>query len=135
MISTDRRRTAGWALIVIGVLAWAPFLVMAAGGRRPSIIPFLAAHLLGVLVGGWLRASADRLDGIETKIGARGRKRRIVSRILIYLGVLAWAPYFYLENVAGQDMEVAPFLAAHLAGVVGGAILRASVELDKYISR
>lgn len=50
---------------------------------------------------------------------------------MIYLGVLAWAPYFYLQRFAGQEVEVAPFLAAHLTGVLGGAALRASVELDR----
>ena len=60
--------------------------------------------------------------------------RRTLGAILIWLGVLAWAPYFYLEKVLGQDVEIGPFLAAHLTGVLGGAALRASVELDRFMA-
>jgi len=131
-MSPVNRRTLGNVLIWIGVLAWAPFLVLIANDRPVSIFPFLAAHLAGVLGGAWLRSSADRMEGVQ-KI-EHGRRRRIVSRSMIYLGVLAWAPYFYLERVLGQDIQIGPFLAAHLTGVLGGAALRASVELDRFIA-
>jgi uncharacterized membrane protein YjjB (DUF3815 family) len=61
----------------------------------------------------------------------RGRRRKIASRILIYLGVLAWAPYLYLERIQGLDVEIGPFLAAHLTGVLSGVTLRLSVEWDR----
>ncbi len=128
---TPNRRTLGGILIWLGVLAWAPFIALAASDRPVSIFPFLAAHLAGVLGGAWLRSSADRAEGA---IKVENGRRRIVSRIMIYLGVLAWAPYFYLEKVLGQDMEIGPFLAVHLTGVLGGAALRASVELDRFIA-
>ncbi len=126
------RRTLGTILIWLGVLAWAPFIALAASDRPVSILPFLAVHLTGVLGGAWLRSSADRVEG-AIKV-ENGRRRRIVSRIMIYLGVLAWAPYFYFEKVLGQDMEIGPFLVAHLTGVLGGAALRASVELDRFMA-
>jgi len=130
-MSSLNRRTLGTILIWLGVLAWAPFLTLAASDQPVSIFPFLAAHLAGVLGGAWLRSSANRMEGV-TKVG-NGRLRRITSRIMIYLGVLAWAPFFYLEKVLGQDVEISPFLAAHLTGVLGGIALRASVELDRFI--
>jgi len=131
-MSSPTRRTLGAILIWLGVLAWAPFLALAASDRPVSIFPFLAAHLAGVLGGAWLRSSADRREGLNRI--EHGQRRRIVSRIMIYFGVLAWAPYFYLEKALGLDVEIGPFLAAHLTGVLGGAALRASVELDRFIA-
>lgn len=123
-------RAWGTALIWLGVLAWVPFFLFLASGREVSLFPFLAAHLAGVFGGAWLRTNADRKAGVSTT-PAHGRWRRFASRIMIYLGVLAWVPYFYLQHLAGQEVEVAPFLAAHLTGVLGGVALRASVELDR----
>jgi hypothetical protein len=134
-MTAARRRTWGTILIWLGIFAWAPFLVLIASGEEVSIFPFLAAHLAGVLGGAWLRASADRMEGLNQAQDRQGQRRRIASRVLIYLGVLAWAPYFYLERVIGQDVDIFPFLAAHLTGVLGGAALRASVELDRLTRR
>jgi len=130
-----RRRTWGTLLIWLGVFAWAPFLILLVNGQQVSIFPFLAAHLAGVLGGAWLRASADRMEGLNRAQDRQGQRRKIASRVLIYLGVLAWAPYFYLERVIGQDVDIFPFLAAHLTGALGGAALRASVELDRLTRR
>ncbi len=127
------QRIWGTLLIWLGVLAWAPFFFLLATGRDVSIFPFLATHLAGVLGGAWLRSKAGHKAATGPR--AQGRRRRIISRILIYLGVLAWAPYFYLDRVAGQDVAIGPFLAAHLTGVLGGAALRASVELDRFVRR
>lgn len=134
-MTAARRRTWGMLLIWLGVSAWAPFLVLIANGQEVSIFPFLAAHLTGVLGGAWLRASADRMEGLHRVRDRRGQRRKLASRVLIYLGVLAWAPYFYLERVIGQDVDIFPFLAVHLTGVLGGAALRASVELDRLTRR
>jgi len=131
-MSPLNRRTLGNLLIGLGVFAWVPFFILIANDQPVSILPFLAAHLAGVLGGAWLRSSADKMEGV-TRV-EHGQRRRIVSRIMIYLGVLAWAPYFYLERVLGQDIQIGPFLAAHLTGVLGGAALRASVELDRFIA-
>ncbi len=127
-------RAWGTLLIWLGVLAWAPFFLFLAIGREVSLFPFLAAHLAGVLGGAWLRTNADRKAGVSTTPD-HGRWRRLASRIMIYLGVLAWAPYFYLQRFAGQEVEIAPFLAAHLTGVLGGAALQASVEVERWFQQ
>ncbi|HLF27113.1 MAG TPA: hypothetical protein VJG32_12310 [Anaerolineae bacterium] len=134
-MTSKNRRTLGTVLIWIGVLVWVPFLASVTSGQELSIIPFLAAHLTGVLSGWWLRSSADRLEGIDPSRDMHGRRRKLVSRILIYLGVLAWAPYLYLERILGEDVNIAPFLAAHLTGVLGGVGLRLSVEWGRLTRR
>ena len=134
-MTAERRRTWGTVLVWLGVLAWAPFLALLALGRNPSIFPFLGTHLAGVLGGAWLRVSGDRLEGLDKRGETFGRRRRLVSKIMIILGVLAWAPYFYLERVLGQDVVITPFLAAHLTGVLGGAAVRASVEVQRLTKR
>ncbi len=134
-MTPHNRRTVGTILIWLGVLVWLPFLVSITSGQNLAIFPFLAAHLAGVLGGWWLRASADRMEGIDRGKDTRGRRRKIASRILIYLGVLAWAPYFYLTRALGQETSIAPFLAAHLTGVLGGLALRLSVEWERIARR
>lgn len=134
-MTAEKRRTWGTILIWIGVLAWLPFFMLLAFGRSVTIFPFLAVHLTGVLGGWWLRTGADRLEGLDKVHDTFGRRRRLFSRILIYLGVLAWAPYFYLERVLGQDVAITPYLAAHLTGVLGGAAVRASVEVERLVKK
>jgi hypothetical protein len=133
-LSPQTRRTIGRILIWAGILAWAPFFYFVGNNQPVSIFPFLAMHLVGVLSGAWLRASADHMEGLN-KLKAQHGWRLRLSRIMIYLGVLAWAPYFYLEQVAGQDVEIGPFLAMHLIGVLGGAALRVSLEVEGFVSR
>ncbi|WP_322798827.1 hypothetical protein, partial [Thermoflexus sp.] len=109
---------------------WAPFLTAMAMGEDWPFLPFLAAHLTGVL-GGWrLRARAAAMEGIQPapEIGPR---RRLLSRLFIYLGVLAWGPYFYQTRVLGNEVEISPYLAAHLTGVLSGVALRLSVEIER----
>jgi uncharacterized membrane protein YjjB (DUF3815 family) len=132
--SPSNRRLAGRILIWLGVLAWAPFIYLAGNGQQVSIFPFLGAHLAGVLGGVWLRASADRMEGLDQQHARHGKWRRLLSRVMIYLGVLAWAPYFYLEKIVGLDVQIGPFLAAHLTGVLGGVALRASLEFERFNS-
>ena len=134
-MTPNKRRAVGTLLIWLGVLVWLPFLASLTSGQNPSIFPFLAAHLAGVLGGWWLRSSADRLERIDRGKDTCGRRRKIASRILIYLGVLAWAPYFYLTRVLGQETNIDPFLAAHLTGVLGGVALRLSVEWERRAKR
>ena len=132
-MSSQNRRSLGSLLIWAGVLAWGPFIYLLANQQAPSIFPFLGAHLAGVLGGAALRASADRMEGVtRTK---HGQIRRTVGIVMIYLGVLAWAPYFYLSKIVGQPVELGPFLAVHLTGVLGGGAVRASVELDRFFAR
>ncbi|WP_376788678.1 hypothetical protein [Thermoflexus sp.] len=124
-------RWLGNGLILLGVLVWAPFLIAMAMGEDWPFLPFLAAHLTGVL-GGWqLRARAATMEGSASTAWEIGRRRRWLSRLLIYLGVLAWAPYFYQTRVLGHEVEIFPYLAAHLTGVLSGVALRLSVEMER----
>lgn len=124
------QRTWGKTLIWLGVLAWLPFFYFLSLDRVVSIFPFLTVHLSGVLGGSRLLSDADKKAGIiRTK---QGSKRRLASRIMIYLGVLTWVPYIYLTRALGQELEVDPFLLVHLTGVLGGTAVRASIALDKY---
>ncbi len=45
------------------------------------------------------------------------------GKILTYLGVSAWIPYFYLEYVKDAHPPFFAFLAVHLSGVIPGGIL------------
>lgn len=112
------KNTWGTVLIYLGVAAWLPYFYMLSADREVSIYPFLVIHLLGVVSGAWLRSGAVR------EVKPADHKLRLASRILIYLGVLAWAPYFYLTRVAGVDAAITPFLVAHLTGVLSGIGLR-----------
>lgn len=116
------------ALIILGVTAWVPYFYLLALGRSPSILPFLLLHLSGVLPGAWLR-----LRSATPSQRAHGGPRKRVARILVIVGVLAWAPYFYLTRVAAIETSISPFLAVHLIGVLGGSALRLSVELERVL--
>ena len=119
----------GKLLLIMGVLAWAPFLILVGMGEEPSIYPFLAVHLTGVIGGTRLRAR--RNDG---KAKQRSR-RQVIGRILILLGVLAWAPYLYQKDVLGQPVEIGLFLTAHLSGVLTGFALLLSIPLLNYLQK
>jgi hypothetical protein len=110
----------------MGVLAWVPFLYLIAIGQEPPIYPFLIVHLTGVIGGSRIRARYNPAG--ETK----KPKRFVIGRIMILLGVLAWAPYLYQTEVLEQSVEISPYLAMHLTGVLGGIILLLSVPLLRY---
>ena len=134
-MSAKNRRTLGNTLIILGVSAWVPFLVLLAGGQDVPILPFVAAHLTGLLGGWWLRNSANREEGIEEVESTSIRRRKIASRILIYLGVLMWAPYIYQSRILEQETNIGPFLGLHLTGVLSGVALRLSIEWGRIRSR
>lgn len=118
-------------LIILGVLAWAPFFWQLVQGTHPPLLPYLLVHLAGVLSGAWLRSRGSD----PSQVAPTGRRRILASKIMIYLGVLAWGPYFYLTRVVASDVEMTGFLAAHLTGVLGGAALRSSVEIQRLAER
>lgn len=128
-MNADNQRRLANTLIVLGVLAWAPYFYLLSTGESPSFLPYLAAHLTGVLSGAWLRTRNTNLVGPSF-----GQRRKLAARILIILGVLAWAPYFYLSRVGGIEVEIGPFLGAHLTGVLGGSLLRLSVEVQRFLN-
>jgi hypothetical protein len=119
----------GNVLLVLGVLAWVPFLFLIAVGQEPPIYPFLAVHLIGVIGGSRLRARYN------PAMAEKKPKRVVIGRIMILLGVLAWAPYLYQSDVLGRAIEIRPFLALHLTGVLGGIILILSITLARFYSQ
>lgn len=127
---SEGRKRASNILITLGVLAWLPYFYLLASGQTPSILPFLAVHLSGVLGGGYLRSRSPQAETYE-----KGRSRKIVARFMIILGVLAWAPYFYITRVQGIDQAIGPFLAFHLTGVLGGSAVRLSIEIEKLLQK
>jgi hypothetical protein len=122
------KRRLSTGLIVLGILAWVPYFYLLSRGDTPSILPYLAGHLTGVLSGAWLRA---RLSGPSP--ASFGHRRKLAARILITLGVLAWAPYFYLTRMSGLEVGISPFLTTHLTGVLTGSVLRISVEVERHL--
>jgi hypothetical protein len=119
-------QTIGKILLIMGVLAWVPFSILVAMGEEPSIYPFLAVHLTGVIGGTRLRARGR--DGEPRK----RNRRQVLGRILILLGVLAWAPYLYQKDILGEPIEIGLFLTVHLTGVLTGIALLLSVPLQNY---
>jgi len=115
--TTLTRYRLGTVLIWLGVMTWLPFIVLRIAGEKPSLFWYLPVHLFGV-VGGWrLRSTAHK------EMGALAPKKntlRAIGHGLIYIGILVWAPYFYLKLIVQQPVEVMNFLPFHLAGVLGG---------------
>jgi hypothetical protein len=125
---TLTRYRLGTVLIWMGVLTWAPFIMLRIAGEKPSLFLFLPFHLLGVIAGSRLRALARK------EMGALAPKRNIYSLIghgLIYIGTLIWAPYFYLKLVVQQPVEVINYLPYHLTGVLSGIVVLGLGYLNK----
>lgn len=51
------------------------------------------------------------------------RGRHFWGRVLVSIGVAAWLPYAVQAYGLGHAVDVTPYLAAHLAGVVPGSLL------------
>lgn len=107
----------GSALIWLGVLAWAPFIILRVAGQKPQFWWFLPFHLLGVVGGARMRAMARKnLTGLP----ARKDPLKLAGHALIWTGVLVWAVYFYMKYAMQQPVEAMQFLPYHLTGVLGG---------------
>lgn len=114
------RYRLGTALIWLGVLTWLPFIVLRIAGEKPSLLWYLPIHLLGVVGGSRIRSSARREMGVPL---AKRSLLQTLGHGLIFLGILAWAPYFYLKIILQQPVEVMNYLPYHLTGVVSGIML------------
>lgn len=112
----------GRMLIWLGVLAWAPYILLVVTGESPSVILFLVLHLTGVIGGIKLRRS----DNIGIPEPSRSRKplQRRISNALIFIGIIVWGPYFLMKSSLGEQVEIVPFLIIHLSGIFGGILLR-----------
>jgi hypothetical protein len=75
-----------------------------------------------------------RARGNDGKAKQRSR-RQVIGRILILLGVLAWAPYLYQKDILGQPVEIGLFLTVHLTGVLTGIALLLSIPLLNYLQK
>lgn len=118
MVNTALTRyRLGTIFIWLGVMTWLPFIVLRIAGEKPSLFWYLPVHLFGVVGGSRLRSTAlKEMDSLAPK----KNPLRAVGHGLIYIGILVWAPYFYLRLIAQQPVEVLNFLPFHLAGVLGG---------------
>ena len=110
----------GTLLIWLGVLTWVPFIVLQFTGKHPAFIWYLPFHLVGVIGGSRLRSFARKELGLPPP---KRNLLRIAGSVLIALGVLAWAPYFYLKLLTQTSVEVMDYLPIHLSGVLGGVLL------------
>jgi hypothetical protein len=114
------RYRLGTILIWLGVLTWAPFIVLKLIGEKPPFLLFLLFHLLGVIGGARLRSMARKELGL---IPNKKNYLTLAGHLMIFLGVLVWAPYLYLKLIVGQSVEVMNYLPYHLSGVLGGVSL------------
>ncbi|HRQ22334.1 MAG TPA: hypothetical protein PLF42_02805 [Anaerolineales bacterium] len=111
------RYRVGNLLVWLGVLVWAPFILLRVMGEQPSMSLYLPLHLLGVMGGSRLRAFARK----ELRMPSPTKTRlQMFGHGLVWAGVLVWAPYYYLKVVAGQPVDVMDYLPYHLVGVLGG---------------
>jgi polyferredoxin len=113
------RHRLGTVLIWLGVLTWLPFIVLRIVGEKPSLFWFLPVHLLGVVGGSRIRSLARK------ELGASAPKKnplRVIGHVLIYAGILVWAPYFYLKLALQQPVEAMDFLPYHLTGILSGIV-------------
>ena len=116
------RYRLGNVLLWLGVLVWLPFIVLRIAGEKPPLFWYLPFHLLGVIGGSRLRAFARKEMGVPP---AKKSPLQILGHGMIFLGILVWAPYFYLKAIDQQPVEVMNYLPYHLTGVLGGIALLA----------
>ena len=120
IISTALTRyRLGNVLVWLGVMTWLPFIILRIAGEKPSLFWFLPFHLLGVIGGSRLRSLARKeMGGLAPKKNIL----RVIGHGLIYIGILVWAPYFYLKLIAQQPVDVMNYLPFHLTGILGGVL-------------
>ncbi len=114
------RYRLGTVMVWVGVLTWVPFMLLRIAGEKPSLLWFLPIHLAGVMGGSRLRSVARKEMGVDPP------RRNLLARAghaMSFLGILVWAPYFYLKVIAHQPADVSHFLPYHLTGILGGAAL------------
>ncbi|MEJ5224566.1 MAG: hypothetical protein WHV44_08925 [Anaerolineales bacterium] len=123
------RYRVGNLLVWLGVLVWAPFIVLRIMGEQPSMSLYLPLHLLGVMGGSRLRAFARRELGMPKPQKTR---LQLLGHGVIWAGILVWAPYYYLKVVLGQPVDMMDYLPLHLVGVFGGVGI---LVVNSYLSK
>lgn len=86
----------GTVRICLGVMTWIPFIILQIAGEKPSLF-FLSFHLIGVVDGSRLHSLARKEMGT---LAPTKNILRVIGHGPIYVGILVWAPYFYLKLVA-----------------------------------
>ena len=114
------RYRLGSVFIWLGVLVWAPFILLRIMGEQPSMSRYLPIHLLGVMGGSRLRAFARKELGMPKPQKTR---LQLLGHGLIWSGILVWALHYYLKIVVGQPVDVMDYLPFHLIGVLSGVVL------------
>lgn len=114
------RYRLGNVLVWLGVLVWAPFIVLRIMGEQPSMSLYLPLHLVGVMAGSRLRAFARREMGMPSP---KKTRLQMLGHGLIWAGILVWVPYYYLKLVSHQPVDIMNYLPYHLIGVFGGIVL------------
>ncbi|HSL44140.1 MAG TPA: hypothetical protein VK897_11955 [Anaerolineales bacterium] len=114
------RYRLGTILVWLGVFTWLPFIFLRAVGEKPPFLYFLPFHLIGVVGGSRIRAVARKDLGMQPP---KKSMLLLAGHLMIFLGILVWAPYLYLKLVMGQSVEVMTYLPYHLTGVLGGVSL------------
>ena len=118
----------GTLLIWFGVLIWIPFIILQIAEKHPSFLGFLPFHLVGVIGGARLRSFARKQMGLPSPTR---KPLQIAGSASIALGILTWAPYFYLKAFTQTSVNVMNFLPFHLVGVLGGVLLLTINHLSK----
>lgn len=108
------------ALIWIGVLTWAPFILLRFAGEKPNIFLFLPFHLFGVVVGSRLKAAARRDLGAALP---KKTRLRTLGHILVFTGIMVWVAYFFLKLAVHMPVEVSQFFPYHLAAMLSGVAI------------
>jgi len=117
-MSREQKAKYSNIFIWIGVLAWVPYIAARIAQIDISGIPFLIVHLIGVLGGIVLRRQAAEGAAPPSE---RIQRFKMISTVLLVIGVSVWAVYFGLEWITGLEREVTPFLITHLSFVLTGA--------------
>jgi hypothetical protein len=118
--TTLARYRLGTIFIWLGIMTWVPFIVLRLVGEKPSLLWYLPFHLIGVIGGSRLRATARKEMDLPP---GKTSLLRLIAHGLIYAGILVWAPYFYLKATTLAPVDVMNFLPYHLTGVFGGILL------------
>ena len=117
-MTIEQRAKFSKMFFLLGLLAWFPYIFARAIQTDISFVPFLSVHLIGV-IGGIIFRKQSQTEA--NKPSERKLFLRKLSTALLLLGVSVWAVYFGLKFITGVEREVAPFLIAHLSGVLSGA--------------
>lgn len=127
MVTDEKINNAAWmryrlgsVFIWLGVLVWAPFIILRIMGEQPSMSLYLPIHLLGVMGGSRLRAFARKELGMPKP---QKTHLQLLGHGVTWAGILVWAPYYYLKVVTSQPVDVMDYLPYHLIGVLGGAFI------------